>query len=249
VLVAGLVLLAFALLERGRPGWAALAVACGFYLKLYPALGALVFVFYPRRLRFLGALGVWLLALGAVPLAFVSPEQLRALYESWFRLLLADREVLTGLSVMGILHGWFGFDPPKTLVVLAGGAILLAPALDVAAWRRPAFRLLFVASLLVWMVIFNHAAESATFFIAMCGVGLWWFARPRGPAEGALLAAAFLLTSMSPRLPAVVVDRVVEPYALKAVPCVVIWLAIVLELASSRRAGRAALAKRAIRAA
>jgi hypothetical protein len=249
VLVAGLVLLAFALLERGRPGWAALAVACGFYVKLYPALGALAFVFYPRRLRFLGALGAWLLVLGALPLAFVSPEQLRALHESWFRLLLADRAALTGLSVMGILHGWFGLDPSKTLVMLAGAAILVAPALDVAAWGRPAFRLLFVASILVWMVIFNHAAESATFFIAMCGVGLWWFARPRGPAEGALLASAFLLTSMSPRLPSSVIEHVVQPYALKAVPCVAVWIAIVLELASSRREERAVVAKRAIRAA
>src|SRR5512138_901655 len=39
VLVAGLVLLAFSLLERGRPAWAALAIACGFYVKLYPAIG------------------------------------------------------------------------------------------------------------------------------------------------------------------------------------------------------------------
>ncbi|HET7824816.1 MAG TPA: glycosyltransferase family 87 protein [Anaeromyxobacter sp.] len=247
VLVAGLVLLAFCLLEKGRPEWAALAIACGFYVKLYPAIGALAFVLYPRRLRFLGWLGAWLLALGAVPLAFVPPDRLRALYESWFRVLLADREAFAGLSVMGILHGWFGLDPPKTLVVLAGGAVLLLPALNVAAWGRPAFRLLFVASLLVWMVIFNHAAESATFFIAMCGVGLWWFVRPRGRKEGALLASAVLLTSMSPRLPALVVEHVIQPYALKALPCLAVWIAIVVELASSRGDERAVLAKRAVR--
>jgi glycosyl transferase family 87 len=247
VLVAGLVLLAFVLLERDRPGWAALALACGFYVKLYPVLGALAFVFYPRRLRFLGALGAWLLVLGALPLAFVPPDGLRALYESWFRLLLADRDVLTGLSVMGILHGWLGLDPPKTLVVLAGGGVLLLPALNVAAWGRPAFRLLFVASLLVWMVIFNHAAESATFFIAMCGVGLWYFARPRRPKEAALLVFALLLTSMSPRLPAAVIEHVVQPYALKAVPCLLVWIAIVVELVSSRGEQRAVLSERAVR--
>jgi glycosyl transferase family 87 len=246
VLVAGLVLLAFGLLERDRPGWAALAIACGFYVKLYPALGALVFVFYPRRLRFLSSLAAWLLLLGVLPLVLVSPEALRTLYASWFRLLFADREVLTGLSVLGVLHGWFGLDPSKTLVVLAGGAVLLVPLVNVGAWARPTFRLLFLAALLVWMVIFNHASESATFFIAMCGVGLWYFARPRRPEEAALFAFAFLLTSMSPRFPDVVVERLVRPYALKAVPCILVFAVIVLELVALR-GEPLATAKRAAR--
>jgi Glycosyltransferase family 87 len=234
VLVAGLVLLAFALLERDRPGWAALAIACGFYVKLYPALGALVFLFYPRRLRFLASLAAWLLLLGALPLVLVSPEALRTLYSSWFRLIFSDRKVLTGLSVMGVLHGWFGLEPSKTLVVLVGGAILLVPLMNIGAWARPTFRLLFLAALLLWMVIFNHASESATFFIAMCGVGLWYFARPRQPKETALFALAFLLTSMSPRFPEVLVQRVVRPYALQAVPCILVFVVLVFELVASR---------------
>jgi Glycosyltransferase family 87 len=244
VLAAGLVLLAFGLLERERPTWAALCVACGFYVKLYPALGALVFIFYPRKLRFLASLAGWLVLLGLLPLLFVSPRELRVLYETWFGLLFSDRQVLTGLSVMGVLHGWFGLDPSKTLVVLLGGAVLLVPLLNVASYARPTFRLLFVAALLVWMVIFNHASESATFFIAMCGVGLWYFARPRRPGEAVLFGLALLLTSMSPRFPRVVVERIVEPYALKALPCILVWLALVWELAPWRQEP-ALVAKRA----
>ncbi|HEY6003343.1 MAG TPA: glycosyltransferase family 87 protein [Anaeromyxobacter sp.] len=248
VLVAGLVLLAFGLLERDRPGWAALSIACGLYVKLYPALGALVFLFYPRKLRFLASLAGWLLMLGVLPLLLVSPEALRGLYTSWFRLLFSDREVLTGLSVMGVLRGWFGLDPSKTVVVLLGGVVLLVPLVNVGAWARPTFRLLFLAALLVWMVIFNHASESATFFIAMCGVGLWYFARPRRPVEAALFGLAFLLTSMSPHFPDVLVQRVVRPYALKAVPCILVWLVLVYELVASRGEPAALVAaKRAAR--
>ena len=244
VLAAGLVLLAFALLERDRPTWAALCIACGFYVKLYPALGALVFVFYPRKLRFLASLACGLVLLGLLPLLVVSLGELRALYESWFRLLLSEPNFRTGLSVMGVLHGWFGLDPSKTLVVLAGFAVLLVPLVNVGSYARPTFRLLFVAAILVWMVIFNHTSESATFFIAMCGVGLWYFARPRRPNESVLFGLALLLTSMSPRFPAVVVERIVVPYALKAVPCTLVWLVLVWELVSWRREP-ALVAKRA----
>jgi hypothetical protein len=232
VLVAGLVVLAFDLLEEDRPGWAALSIAAGLFVKLYPALGALLFLVYPRKRRFLLALGAWIALLGAIPLLLVSPGHLRDLYASWLHLLSSDREVLTGLSVMGWLHAWFGLAPSKTWTVLIGALALLLPAANVAAHGRPTFRLLFLASLLVWMVIFNHAAESATYFIAMCGVGLWYFARPRGRRDAILFGLALLFTSMSPRFPGSVVDHVVEPYVLKAVPCILVWLALVLELVS-----------------
>jgi glycosyl transferase family 87 len=248
VLVAGLLLLAFAQLEEERPGRAALAIACASYVKLYPALAALACVLYPRRARFLSWLAAWTLVLGAAPLLVVSADRLVALYESWFRLLAADRHALTGISVMGLFHG-VGLRPPGALILGAGAVFLLLPALNVSARARPAFRLLFVAALLVWMVIFNHAAESATYFIAMCGVGLWYFARPRGPSGGALLALAVLLTSMSPRFPSAVVDRVIQPYALKALPCFLVWIVLVIELVSSREETPCVTQRRAVPAA
>jgi hypothetical protein len=49
---------------------------------------------------------------------------------------------------------------------------------------------------------------------------------------------------MSPRFPAFVVERFVVPYALKALPCILVWLVLVWELVSWR--GEPALvAKRA----
>lgn len=230
VLIAGLLVLAFGLLEEDRPALAALAIVSGTFIKLYPALGGLLFFLYPRRARFLLWGAAWTFLLGALPLLVVSAGELRAFYESWFRLLFSDREVLTGLSVMGWLHGWFGFDPPKTWVVLVGAAIVLAPLAHVGRHGLPTFRLLFLASLLVWMVIFNHAAESATFFIAMTGVGLWYFARPRGQRSTVLFALALLFTSMSPRFPNAVVQAVVVPYVLKAVPCIFVWAVVMVEL-------------------
>jgi hypothetical protein len=82
----------------------------------------------------------------------------------------------------------------------------------------------------------------------MCGVGLWYFARPRRPGEAALFALALLLTSMSPRFPDAIVEHVVRPYALKAVPCILVWLVLVRELVAWRREPDAlAAAERAAR--
>ncbi len=231
VLVAGLVVLSFELLEQDRPGWAALPIALGVVVKVYPVVGALMFLLYPRKLRFLAALAGWCALLAAVPLLLVSAGHLRDLYASWLRLLLEDHATLANLSVMAWLRAWAGLDPPKDDVVLVGAVVLLLPATNVAARGRPMFRLLFLASILVWMVVFNHMAESATYFIAMCGVGIWYFARPRGRLEGVLLGLAFLFTSMSPRFPGWMIDAIVRPYVLKAVPCILIWFAIIRELA------------------
>lgn len=238
VLVVGLLVLAFESLERERAGRAALLFVCAFYIKIFGLLAAVLFLLYPRKGRFLLWAAGWLVLLGVLPLLLVSPDRLQALYGSWARLLAADHSASTGLSVMGWIHSWFGFDPPKPLVVAAGAALGLAPLVQVRAYRSGAFRMMLLASVLIWVIVFNHKAESATYIIAMCGVGLWYFSRPRGPAAAALLALAFVLTSLSPTdlVPRALREEWVKPYALKAVPCILVWLTAIFELASFPRA-------------
>lgn len=234
VLLAGLLILAFDLLEERRTAWATLAIVASFYIKLFGIFAAILFLLYPQRRRALFWSVAWAAILALVPLLFVSAEQLRFLYQSWLHLLSTDHSASTGLSVMGWLHGWFHLDPPKLVVVLVGAVVCLLPLVRVRSYERAAFRALFLASSLVWMIIFNHKAESATFIIAMAGVAIWYFSQPRRPEDLLLLALAFLLTSMSPRFPDKPRLEVVVPYVLKAVPCILIWMKIVLELAFSR---------------
>jgi hypothetical protein len=94
------------------------------------------------------------------------------------------------------------------------------------------FRLMMLASILIWMVIFNHKAESPTFVIAMSGVALWFFSRTKNPLNTALLLTALLFTSLSSTdlFPLTIRDRFIEPYAIKAVPCILVWLKILWDL-------------------
>jgi hypothetical protein len=73
----------------------------------------------------------------------------------------------------------------------------------------------------------------------MAGIGLWYFSQESTPWHRALLWFAFLLVSVSysELVPPGFRDRYINPYALKALPVVVIWCVAVAEL--TLRRGRA----------
>ena len=80
--LAGLVLLAGAWLEAGGAVWAALAIALGFFVKVYGVVALAIGLMHPQRLKCGAWFALWLVGLGLLPLAFVSAAQLLSLYES-----------------------------------------------------------------------------------------------------------------------------------------------------------------------
>lgn len=230
-LLAGLMIQAWNDLEAGRPGRAALNVALAAFLKPFGLVAAAPFLLYPRRARFVGALAGWCVALALVPLAVTPPRTLLEQYASWRAMMSADAARSLGLSVAGGLEAWLGLVPDKRLVVAAGAALFALAYLRRDAWERPGFRLLMLASALLWAVIFNHKAESPTFVIAVAGVALWYVARERGRLDLALLVAVAVLTCLSPTelFPARVRSDVILRWRLKALPCVLVWGRILFE--------------------
>ena len=103
-LMAGLVVLAFALAERRNYMLSTLCVVFSFYIKLYGALAFVFYLFYPGKLRLIGWSIFWMVFFAVIPLAVVSGPQLLFLYKSWLHLLVNDRSASIGLSVMGLLE-------------------------------------------------------------------------------------------------------------------------------------------------
>ncbi len=167
-----------------------------------------------------------------VPLVVVRPESLLFQYNNWLRLLAGDHDASYGMSVMGWLQTWFGLTLNKMLVVLVGAIVFCLPLLRFRSYGDLTFRLLFLASILIWIVIFNHKAESPTFVIAMCGVGIWYFTQPSSRLHLALVILAFVFTSLSPTdiFPRYLREQLVVPYVLKAVFCIFIWFRIVYQM-------------------
>ncbi|MEZ4964748.1 MAG: glycosyltransferase family 87 protein [Saprospiraceae bacterium] len=234
-LTAGLMLLAFIALDRKKPAPAAGYIAGAAYIKIFGIFAAVLAPLYPytyRNGRFSGWLLGWTLLLALLPLAMISAGQLKQVYAWWLELLRDDHEASVGLSVQGWLQSWFGWAPSKTGVTLAGLAMLLVSILPAVKTPTRTGKMLTAASILIWVVIFNHKAESPTFIIAMCGVALWWFASEKKVLDKWLLWTTFALVSLSPTdiFPKTLRQMWVQPYVLKAVPCIAVWTLITWRL-------------------
>lgn len=95
-----------------------------------------------------------------------------------------------------------------------------------------------LASVLLFTVIFSSGSESPTYIIAFVGVAIWFSIKqtPISKLDWFLLIFALLLTSLSPSdlFPKFVRENYIKPYALKALPCVLIWFKISYELLTTR---------------
>ena len=243
VLSAGLMVLAFADLERRRELSAAVAVTLATLIKLFPITATAFALFRPYRVpRF----ALWGLVCGAIglaaPLLLVSPDQLMDLYRSWGALSKADA-INRGYSVMELLEMLLHRNWPNMPIQLLGAAILLAPLRRYWMYGNEKFRLLFLASVLMFCVIFNHKAESPTFIIATTGVVIWFATARRTKLEMAAFAFFLIGTTLSSSdvMPEALQEGFFEPYRFKTVPVLAIWALTQAELwrVGSRRSSGA----------
>ena len=230
-LVAGLVILAFAALERANAWRGAAAVVLGACVKIFP-LAALTFA-VPRRLALRTGAAAVALGIGAVmlPLLVTSPATLRAQYGSWLGVESSDARQ-RWFSVMEIVHRWTGTSWPNWPIQLAGTLILLAPlALRRDRWDDARFRMLYLCSLLSYVVLFNHQAERASYLIAFAGATLWFAGSPPERWRSWMYWLAFVtIPVMSTLVPGQMLrTQTVTLYRL-ALPTLLIWLAIQWEL-------------------
>ncbi|PZR75354.1 MAG: hypothetical protein DLM73_05380, partial [Chthoniobacterales bacterium] len=232
VLVAALIIGTFVAFERGWPEAAALCVALGAAIKIFGGAAALLFLFYPRKLRFLVATAAFSLLLAALPLLVNSATLLQWQYANWLTLLHADYLAGEKLSIMSWLRAWFGLNWPNSIVQIIGGMVLLLPLIRVERHRELTFRLQFLASLLVFLVIFNHKAESPMFILALSGIAIWSIAGEQNLWRGIIVALVLLVTSLASTdlVPRYWREMVMTPLVLKVVPCILAWIAIQAEL-------------------
>jgi hypothetical protein len=232
VLIAGLLLLAFSFLERHRMALASLMIVAASFIKPFGLVAFSLLLFYPEKKKAILFSVLWTVLAALLPLIVVSPGELPGLYASWWRLLSMDYADSSGLSVMAWLQSWFHINPPKTIVTLIGIALFCWPLTRVKRYGDFNFRLLVLCNVLIWVVIFNHKAESSTYIIAMCGVAVWFLTQDATPVNIALGSLAFIFTSLSPTdvFPRSLSATLFVPYAVKAVPCILIWLKITYDL-------------------
>jgi hypothetical protein len=231
-LLAGLMIAASCFMQRGKHIWATLLLVFAAYIKVYGAIGFCLFLFYPEKIKFILFAILWTILLFLLPLIVTPFQTLVWQYQNWAQVLSADQSAAFGLSVMGWLHSWFGINRGKTYVTIVGIILFFLPFIRFRLYHNQAYRLLVLASMLIWVIIFNHKAESPTFIIAVAGVGIWYFLRPATQWRTILLLCVLLFTSFSNTdlFPPYIKQNFIVPYTIKVVPCILLWVVTFVEL-------------------
>src|SRR5256884_126723 len=236
-LVAALMVLAFVAFEARRPVGAAVSITLGAAVKLFPLAALSVAVSHPRRLRFAAIFIAVLAAAIALPLAAIPSGDLLAQYRSWHAIEAKDT-LRRGYSLMHYVHAWFGVDWPNWPLQAAGTALLLLPVVlrpDRCASLE--FRRLFLCSLLVYSVLFNHASESPSFVVAYAGIVIWYVSSPPSRVRAAVMALTLLVMVVHDVdvVPRWVKYDLLVPYRIKGIPCLVAWFVMQWELLVTAR--------------
>jgi hypothetical protein len=231
-LMAGLMILALASMERRKIIGATLWLVIATFIKVYAAAAFIIFLFYPQKLRFIGYAALWTVLFAIVPLVVLTPVQLADQYHGWMVMMSEDRTISYGLSVMGWLDSWFGLGNLKTFVTIAGIILFFVPLIHFRNYKDTAYQLLFLAHILIWVIIFNHKAESPTFIIAVAGAGLWYVTAPQAIWRTVIIWLVFLVTVLghTDAYPPTLRQSIVYPYVLKVVPCIICWIAVMYDL-------------------
>ena len=236
-LIAGLLVLSFGLLEKEKYLFATLCIVFSFYIKLFGIVGLALLIFYPHKWKLALYTLLWTILLAIIPFLFIDIDQYSSLLQSYMSMLGNDHSNSYGFSVMGWINSWFALDLNKNVVVLVGVVLFLLPFALFSKYVNSTFKQLALCSVLIWIVIFNHKAESPTFIIAMTGVAIWFVSGTKSNLHKVLFGCAIILTSLSPTVffPKFLREEYVFPYSLKALPCILIWLKILYDMFVSEK--------------
>lgn len=232
VMIAGAFILAWHFMENKKVWAAALLLVITIYIKVFGIVALSLFLLYPERWKAALYTVFWTVVIGLMPLLVISSDQLVFLYKSWGNLLANDYSASYGVSVMGWWHTWFNMDISKQLFILCAGLVFMLPFTRFRYYKEPVFRLHMLASILIWVVIFNHKGESPTYIIALTGVAIWYFTQAPTRVNTVLVVLTLVFTSFSSTdiiTPYWIARTYIEPYAVKAVFCSIVWIKIVLE--------------------
>ena len=247
-MLCGMILLSFTAIEKEDILLGTFFIVAGTLIKIYSVVGLLFFLFTPHKKKFILYSAMWFVVLFCLPMIISSPSFIIESYKNWFTVLVEKNGQnivssmnagMQDISVMGMIRRIFGvYQMPNTFVTLPAGILMLLPLLRFNFWKNQAYKLHYLALLLIGLVIFSSSAESPTYVIAVIGYLIWHVQQPdnnRLPYK-VLMGLVLLLTIFSPTdlFPRFIREQYVLRYSLKALPCFIAWLAVVYTLFKSQ---------------
>ena len=239
--VIALLVAAFVSVEKGKSHWATLFIVIGTLTKLYGIVGLAFFFFAKDKKRFIWSALLWLGLLFCLPMLYSSPEYVLSQYHDWYISLSqkngenmdTSHYNLQNLSFLGFLQRTGIYN--NNLVVIAIALLLFAlPYLRIAQYKHLHFRLMFLASVSMFLCLFSTGTENSTYVVAYVGIGIWFMTTPnRNNTLKIILLVLAFLASLSPTdLFKPLKEPYIIRYSLRAVPVMLIWLTLIWEMCS-----------------
>ena len=240
-----IIIMSYVFIERKQDFWSAMLIVLGTFIKLYGIVGLAFFFFSKNKTKFIFSLIFWSVICFALPMLISSPQYIIERYSEWYHTLIIKNDVNAVLgsyqdfSVMGVARRVANDNTIPNYPFLIGGLLLFGlPYLRFKAYNNAKFRLLLLASVLIFTVIFSSGSESPTYIIAFVGVAIWYVEQPLPKKRWAngLLIFAIVLTSLSHTdlFPSFLKENYIRKYSLKAIPCIVIWLVIIVQMMTEK---------------
>ena len=239
--IAALVILSFVLIEQKKDFWAALTIMLGTMTKIYGIVGLAFIFFSKRKLHLLWGLLFWGIVLFTLPMLFSSPHFVFQEYGEWLHtLVIKNGENMfcsyTNVSLLGMVRKITHCSTYSDLwIIIPGFMLFLSPYFRFRQYDFKNFRLLFLSSTLLFMVLFSTGTEKCGYIGAMVATAIWYVSSPTRKKSAwiniSLLILCFILSmNTSDLFPKYLRKNYIVPYALKALPFVLVWLKVEWEL-------------------
>ena len=240
IAITAIVLLSYYFICKEKDFWAAFLIMLGTFVKLYGIVGLAFFFFSRHKMKLIGSLAFWAVVLFVAPMVISSPSYIVGQYHDWFVCLVEKNSEnlfspYQNISLLGIVRKVTGSTTFSDLWLIIPGLIAFAlPYLRLDQYRHEAFRQTLLASVLMFTVLFSTGSENSTYIIAVVGVAIWFTAVPwqRSKWDIALMVYVFIFCTMahSDLVPKYVREEWIRPYALKALPVVLVWIKLCYEM-------------------
>jgi len=247
-LIAAFIILGFVYTNKEKDVWALFFIMLATFIKIYGIVGLAFFFFSKDKVKFILWPIAWSVVFFILPMIISSPRYIIQCYSDWFQALnqKAARNIIlsntlqnngTDISVMGMIRRIFQISQLNDLMVLIPAIILFAfQYLQYHYFKDLRFRLYLLCSVLLFTVIFSNGAESPTYIIAFPAVCLWYIIQNPSKTINGIFIFALLLTGFgySDIFTPYVREHIVRPYSLKALPCTIVWVIIILQIYCSQ---------------
>jgi hypothetical protein len=239
--IAAIIILSYTMINKGNNFMATMVILLGTFIKLYGIVGLAFFFFAKQKPKFIAYCIFWSAVFFVLPMCFFGVNYILQCYQDWsFSLSAKQIENATlvswqDISIMGIFRRVLQNPAiPNWPFLLVGITLFCMPYVRIKQYKAQTFKLMYLASTLIFTVVFSNSSESPTYVIAFLGVAIWFVlqTRPLKPQVIALFVFSILLTTMAPTdfYPQYIKTHYILHYSLKALPCVCIWFYLTYQL-------------------